>query len=129
MSSLRGSAESGTRKALAGLAKDTLQSSPPITGPFCFKEQKELGKDDFTKIPNGARHLAPLKPFVHRESLANISPRIVLSSCCNRACKLLAYIRAKAPSRWLRRRPGGLRSQHEESSAPKTNQCAWTIRF
>jgi dihydropyrimidinase len=21
--------------------------------PFCFKEQKELGKDDFTKIPNG----------------------------------------------------------------------------
>ena len=22
--------------------------------PFCFKEQKELGKDDFSKIPNGA---------------------------------------------------------------------------
>jgi len=21
--------------------------------PFCFKEQKEMGKDDFTKIPNG----------------------------------------------------------------------------
>jgi hypothetical protein len=21
--------------------------------PFCFKEQKELGRDDFTKIPNG----------------------------------------------------------------------------
>lgn len=21
--------------------------------PFCYKEQKELGKDDFTKIPNG----------------------------------------------------------------------------
>ena len=22
--------------------------------PFCFKEQKELGKSDFTKIPNGS---------------------------------------------------------------------------
>src|SRR5205085_8519561 len=22
--------------------------------PFCMKEQKELGKDDFSKIPNGA---------------------------------------------------------------------------
>ncbi len=22
--------------------------------PFCFKEQKELGKNDFIKIPNGA---------------------------------------------------------------------------
>src|SRR6201993_3267267 len=36
-----------------GLAHDTLQVVSTDHCPFCFKEQKELGKDDFTKIPNG----------------------------------------------------------------------------
>jgi dihydropyrimidinase len=36
-----------------GLAHDTLQIVSTDHCPFCFKEQKELGKDDFTKIPNG----------------------------------------------------------------------------
>jgi dihydropyrimidinase len=36
-----------------GLAKDQLQVISTDHCPFCFKEQKELGKDDFTKIPNG----------------------------------------------------------------------------
>jgi dihydropyrimidinase len=36
-----------------GLAHDTLQVVSTDHCPFCFKEQKEMGKDDFTKIPNG----------------------------------------------------------------------------
>jgi dihydropyrimidinase len=36
-----------------GLAQDDLQVVSTDHCPFCFKEQKELGKDDFTKIPNG----------------------------------------------------------------------------
>jgi dihydropyrimidinase len=36
-----------------GLAKDQLQIISTDHCPFCFKGQKELGKDDFTKIPNG----------------------------------------------------------------------------
>src|SRR5882762_2789595 len=40
-------------KLWQGLAKDTLQVVSTDHCPFCFKEQKELGKDDFTKIPNG----------------------------------------------------------------------------
>src|SRR6202163_3181138 len=40
-------------KLWQGLAKDTLQVVSTDPCPFCFKEQKELGKDDFTKIPNG----------------------------------------------------------------------------
>ncbi len=36
-----------------GLAQDTLQVVSTDHCPFCFKEQKELGIDDFTKIPNG----------------------------------------------------------------------------
>jgi len=40
-------------KLWQGLAQDDLQVVSTDHCPFCFKEQKELGKDDFTKIPNG----------------------------------------------------------------------------
>jgi len=40
-------------KLWQGLAKDDLQVVSTDHCPFCYKEQKELGKDDFTKIPNG----------------------------------------------------------------------------
>ncbi len=40
-------------KLWAGLRKNTLQVVSTDHCPFCFKEQKELGKHDFTKIPNG----------------------------------------------------------------------------
>jgi dihydropyrimidinase len=36
-----------------GLKTDQLQVVSTDHCPFCFKEQKELGRDDFTKIPNG----------------------------------------------------------------------------
>jgi len=36
-----------------GLKQDHLQVVSTDHCPFCFKDQKELGKDDFTKIPNG----------------------------------------------------------------------------
>jgi dihydropyrimidinase len=36
-----------------GLKRDHLQVVSTDHCPFCFKEQKELGRDDFTKIPNG----------------------------------------------------------------------------
>jgi len=40
-------------KLWAGLARDQLQVVSTDHCPFCYKEQKELGRDDFTKIPNG----------------------------------------------------------------------------
>lgn len=40
-------------KLWQGLTRDDLQIVSTDHCPFCFKEQKELGKDDFTKIPNG----------------------------------------------------------------------------
>src|SRR5712675_2367259 len=36
-----------------GLKRDHLQVISTDHCPFCFKEQKELGRDDFSKIPNG----------------------------------------------------------------------------
>ncbi len=40
-------------KLWEGLRTNNLQIVSTDHCPFCFKEQKELGKDDFTKIPNG----------------------------------------------------------------------------
>src|SRR5437667_11287237 len=37
-----------------GLAFNDLQAISTDHGPFCMKEQKELGRNDFSKIPNGA---------------------------------------------------------------------------
>jgi dihydropyrimidinase len=46
-----------------GLKMDDLQVVSTDHCPFCMKEQKELGRDDFSKIPNGApgvEHRVPL---------------------------------------------------------------------
>src|SRR3982075_3328063 len=46
-----------------GLKMDDLQVISTDHCPFCMKEQKELGRGDFTKIPNGApgvEHRVPL---------------------------------------------------------------------
>src|SRR5438067_3219963 len=40
-------------KLWQGLRHDQLQVVSTDHCPFCFKEQKEMGKGDFTKIPNG----------------------------------------------------------------------------
>src|SRR5437667_8586283 len=40
-------------KLWQGLKADQLSVVSTDHCPFCFKEEKELGKDDFTKIPNG----------------------------------------------------------------------------
>jgi dihydropyrimidinase len=40
-------------KLWQGLRGNDLQVISTDHCPFCFKEQKELGRDDFTKIPNG----------------------------------------------------------------------------
>ncbi len=45
----------GNERALwQGLRQDDLQLVSTDHCPFCMKEQKELGKSDFSKIPNGA---------------------------------------------------------------------------
>ena len=40
-------------KLWGGIRKNALQIIATDHCPFCFHEQKEMGKDDFTKIPNG----------------------------------------------------------------------------
>jgi dihydropyrimidinase len=45
---------SGQQALWRGLAFDDLQAISTDHCPFCMKEQKELGRGDFSKIPNGA---------------------------------------------------------------------------
>jgi dihydropyrimidinase len=44
----------GQERLWRGLRSDDLQAISTDHCPFCMKEQKELGRGDFSKIPNGA---------------------------------------------------------------------------
>ncbi len=56
----------GNEEALwRGLAGDDLQAISTDHCPFCMKEQKELGKNDFSKIPNGAPGIETRMTLVH----------------------------------------------------------------
>jgi dihydropyrimidinase len=48
-----------------GLAFNDLQAISTDHCPFCMKEQKELGRDDFSKIPNGAPGIETRMSLVH----------------------------------------------------------------
>jgi dihydropyrimidinase len=48
-----------------GLAKNDLQVVSTDHCPFCMKEQKTLGQDDFSKIPNGAPGIETRLTLVH----------------------------------------------------------------
>jgi len=48
-----------------GLKSDDLQVISTDHCPFCMKEQKELGRDDFSKIPNGAPGVENRVPLIY----------------------------------------------------------------
>jgi dihydropyrimidinase len=53
-----------------GLKMDDLQVISTDHCPFCMKEQKELGRDDFSKIPNGAPGVENRLPLVFNGGVA-----------------------------------------------------------
>src|SRR6201997_979536 len=53
-----------------GLKCDHLQVVSTDHCPFCFKEQKELGRDDFTKIPNGGPGVEHLMSLIFSGGVA-----------------------------------------------------------
>src|SRR5205085_7306661 len=54
-----------------GLKHDHLQVVSTDHCPFCFKEQKELGKNDFTKIPNGGPGIEHRMSLVYSGGVAS----------------------------------------------------------
>jgi dihydropyrimidinase len=62
-------------KLWEGLRKDNLQVVSTDHCPFCFEDQKALGKDDFTKIPNGGPGIENRLQLLHYHGvgLGNLS--------------------------------------------------------
>lgn len=58
-------------KLWAGLRTDDLQVISTDHCPFCFKEQKELGRDDFTRIPNGGPGVENRMSLVYNGGVAS----------------------------------------------------------
>jgi dihydropyrimidinase len=54
-----------------GLKHDHLQVVSTDHCPFCFKEQKEMGRDDFTKIPNGGPGVEHRMSLIYSGGVAN----------------------------------------------------------
>jgi dihydropyrimidinase len=53
-----------------GLRGDDLQVISTDHCPFCFKEQKELGRDDFSKIPNGGPGVENRMSLIYHHGVA-----------------------------------------------------------
>src|SRR3979490_134045 len=52
-----------------GLKHDHLQVVSTDHCPFCFEDQKSLGKDDFTKIPNGGPGIENRLQLMHHHGV------------------------------------------------------------
>ncbi len=73
-----------------GLKFNHLETIATDHCPFCFKEQKELGKDDFRKIPNGAPGIENRMSLIYHGGV--VEGRISL----NRFVELTSTAAAKA---------------------------------
>ena len=58
-------------KLWEGLRKDNLQVVSTDHCPFCFEDQKALGKDDFTKIPNGGPGIENRLQLLHHHGVGH----------------------------------------------------------
>ncbi|MBI3207293.1 MAG: dihydropyrimidinase [Candidatus Solibacter usitatus] len=56
-------------KLWGGLRDDHLQVVSTDHCPFCFQDQKALGKDDFTKIPNGGPGIENRLQLIHHHGV------------------------------------------------------------
>ena len=56
-------------KLWEGLRRDNLQVVSTDHCPFCFEDQKALGKDDFTKIPNGGPGIENRLQLLHHHGV------------------------------------------------------------
>ncbi|HEX7252105.1 MAG TPA: dihydropyrimidinase [Thermoanaerobaculia bacterium] len=77
-------AQGNEEKLWRGLSGNDLQAISTDHCPFCMKEQKELGKSDFSKIPNGAPGIETRLHLIHdggvRKGRININRFVELTS-------------------------------------------------
>src|SRR2546423_3733252 len=80
-----------------GLKMDDLQVISTDHCPFCMKEQKELGKDDFSKIPNGAPGVENRVPLIYNAGVVGnrIPPNRFVQSTSTAAPKIIGPFHCK----------------------------------
>lgn len=88
----------GDRRALwSGLADGSIQTVATDHCPFRFADQKTLGVDDFTKIPNGAPGIESRMPLLYSEGVARgcISLRQFVELTSTNAARIFGMYPAK----------------------------------
>ena len=112
-------------KLWQGLAKDDLQVVSTDHCPFCMKEQKELGKDDFTKIPNGGPGIEHRLSLVYSGGVhgGKFSAKSICAAGIDGACEIIWPVSAQRNHRGRKRcGHGDLRSptkrNHQRRNAP-----------
>jgi dihydropyrimidinase len=82
--------KSNQKELWRGLQFGDLHSISTDHCPFCFKEQKELGKDDFSKIPNGHPAIEHRMELLYSEGVdkGKISPNKFVELTSTNAAKI-----------------------------------------
>ena len=112
-------------KLWQGLNADHLQVVSTDHCPFCYKEQKEMGIGDFTKIPNGGPGIEHRMSLVYSGGVAQgrFSVNRFVELVATTPAKLFGLYPAQGDDcRRQRRRPRDLRSQapahHQRQDSP-----------
>ncbi len=108
-----------------GLRKDNLQVVSTDHCPFCFEDQKALGKDDFTKIPNGGPGIENRLQLLHHHGVGqgNLTSQPLRRARLHRARAHLRHVsqegRARPRQRRRHRALGSRRrAHHQRRNAP-----------
>ena len=118
-------------KLWEGLKHDHLQVVSTDHCPFCFKEQKEMGIGDFTKIPNGGPGIEHRMSLVYSGGVAqgrfsvNRFVELVATTPANSSACIHARARSRSAvmptwSSWIQ--------SANTPSAPRPITCGWTTR-
>ena len=107
-----------------GLKRDHLQVVSTDHCPFCFKEQKELGRGDFTKIPNGGPGIEHRMSLIYSGGVAQgrFSVNRFVELVSTTPAKLFGLVSAKRNHRGRqRRRPRVFDPKREHTISAKTH--------
>ncbi len=122
---LRSKHEPHARDLWNGLRTDDLAVVSTDHCPFCFKDQKELGRGDFSKIPNGIGSVEHRMDLIYQGVVdGQLSLARWVETCCHHAGPDVRPVpaqgrhRAGLGRRHRDLRPGGRRPRIERGDPP-----------
>ncbi len=118
-------------KLWQGLRKDHLQVVSTDHCPFCFEDQKALGKDDFTKIPNGGPGIENRLQLLHHHGVGqgNFSINRFVELVSTAPARIFGmYPQEGRPGSRQRRRLVLWDNAQTTPSPPRRITCGWTTR-